>query len=97
MANKLNNKQQLIVNLMTATLDKASKEAISAMLKRSNSVRVAKIANFEVSGTKLSALFSTDEIYAITNAIYWYAEDLMAPSLNGIKDDALLKRLKAKV
>jgi hypothetical protein len=96
MAQELNNKQQLIVNLMTSTLDKASRDSISAMLKRHNSVRVAKIANFAVSGTKLSDLFSTDELYAITNAVYWYAEDLLAPSLNGIQDDKLLKQLKAK-
>jgi hypothetical protein len=96
MAQELNNKQQLIINLMTATLDKASKDAIATMLKRTNAVRVAKIANFAVSGTKLSDLFSTDELYAITNAVYWYAEDLLAPSLNGIQDDKLLKQLKAK-
>jgi len=96
MAQELNKKQQAIVNLMTSTLDKASRDSISAMLKRANSVRVAKIANFAVSGTKLSAIFSTEELYAITNAVYWYAEDLMAPSLNGINDDVLLKLLKGK-
>ena len=96
MAQELNKKQQLIVNLMTSTLDKASKDSISAMLKRANSVRVAKIANFAVSGTKLSAIFTTEELYSITNSVYWYAEDLMAPSLNGINDDNLLKQLRAK-
>ena len=96
MAQELTNKQQLIVNLMTSTLDKASKDSISAMLKRQSSVRVAKIANFNISGTKISDLFSTDELYEITNAVYWYAEDLMAPSLNGVVNDELLKLLKAK-
>ena len=81
---------------MTATLDRASKDAISAMLKRTNAVRVAKIANFAVSGTKLSDIFDTEELYSITNAVYWYAEDLLAPALNGIQDDKLLAQLTAK-
>ena len=96
MANELTNKQQLVINLMTTTLDKVSKEALTLMLKRTNGVRVAKVANFSVSGTKLSDLFSTDELYGITNTVYYYAEDLLAPSLNGVTDDALLKQLKAK-
>jgi len=92
---ELTNKQQLIINLMTSTLDKASKEALTVMLKRTNAVRVAKIANFSVSGVKLSELFNTDELYGITNAVYWYAEDLLSPTLNGIQDDALLAQLQA--
>ena len=92
----LTNKQQLVINLMTAKLDKASKEAIAIMLKRTNSVRVAKIANFSVSNVKLSAIFSTDELYDITNTVYYYAEDLLAPSMNGIVDDKLLAQLQAK-
>ena len=80
---------------MTSTLDKASKEALTVMLKRTNAVRVAKIANFSVSGVKLSELFNTDELYGITNAVYWYAEDLLSPTLNGIQDDALLAQLQA--
>ena len=96
MAQELNPKQQAVVNLMTATLSKASKDAIVAMLKRANSVRVAKIANFEVSGTKLSTIFTTEELYTITNSVYWYAEDLLAPTLNGVQDDKLLKLLQAK-
>ena len=94
MAN-LTNKQQLVINLMCQTLDKASKDSLTSMLKRANSVRVAKIANFAVSGTKLSELFTTDELYGITNAIYWYAEDLLAPTLNGVTDDELLAQLQA--
>ena len=96
MANELTNKQQLVVNVMTETLDKASKEAIATMLKRPNSVRVAKIANFQVSGTSLNKLFTTDDIYGITNAVYFYAEDLLAPTMNGVTNDELLKQLKAK-
>ena len=96
MAQELTNKQQLVVNLMTSTLDKASRDSISAMLKRANSVRVAKIANFAVSDTKLSDIFTTEELYSITNAVYWYAEDLLAPTLNGVQNDELLKLLKAK-
>jgi hypothetical protein len=92
----LTNKQQLVVNLMTSALDKASKDSIALMLKRTNSVRVAKVANFAVSGTKLSDLFTTDELYGITNTVYHYAEDLLTPTLNGIEDPALLKLLKAK-
>ena len=92
----MTNKQQLIVNVMTETLDKAAKESIATMLKRPNSVRVAKIANFQVSGTPLNKLFTTDEIYGITNAVYFYAEDLLAPTLNGVTNDELLKQLKAK-
>ena len=92
---ELNQKQQLIVNLMTAKLDKASKDSIATMLKRPNSVRVAKVANFAVSKTKLSELFSTEELYDIVNTIYWYAEDLLAPTMNGIQDDELLAKLKA--
>ena len=93
---ELTNKQQLVINLMTSTLDKASKESIATMLKRPNSVRVAKIANFAVSGTKLSDIFSSDELYGVTNAVYYYAEDLLSPSLNGVNDDELLKLLTAK-
>ena len=92
----ISNKQQLVINRLTATLDKASRDSISAMLKRSNSVRVAKIANFAISGTKLSDIFSDEEIYGITNQVYYYAEDLMAPAMNGIQDDELLKQLKSK-
>tara|TARA_R110001606_G_scaffold352622_1_gene503026 strand:+ start:1173 stop:1460 length:288 start_codon:yes stop_codon:yes gene_type:complete len=95
MAN-LTNKQQLVVNLMTDTLDKASKEALTFMTKRKDSVRVAKIANFSVSKTKLSDLFTTDELYGITNSVYYYAEDLLSPTLNGVEDLALLASLKAK-
>ena len=89
------NKIQLIVNVMTATLDKASKDALALMLKRPNSVRVAKIANFAVSGKRLNQLFSTEELYEITNAVYHYAEELLAPTLNGIQDDELLAQLEA--
>ena len=92
---ELTPKQQLIVNKMTATLDKASKEALTVMLKRPNAVRVAKIANFAVSGTKLSELFSNDELYGICNSVYYYAEDLLSPSLNGVVDDELLAQLQA--
>jgi hypothetical protein len=95
MAQEISNKQQLVINLMTATLDKASKEALTSMIKRANSVRVAKIANFKVSGVALNELFNTEEIYGITNAVYWYAEDLLAPTLNGVKDDELLAQLQA--
>lgn len=93
---ELTPKQQLIVNKMTSTLDKVSKEALATMLKRPNSVRVAKIANFSVSGTQLNTIFSTEEIYGITNAIYFYAEDLLAPAMNGVEDADLLKQLTAK-
>ena len=96
MANELTNKQQLVVNLLTSTLDKASKEAIATMLKRPNSVRVAKIANFSVSKVPPNKLFTTDDIYGITNAVYFYAEDLLAPTMNGVTNDELLKQLKAK-
>jgi len=92
---ELTNKQQLVINLMTATLDRASKESIATMLKRTNAVRVAKIANFSVSNVKLSELFNTDELYGITNAVYWYAEDLLAPTLNGVNNDELLAKLQA--
>jgi hypothetical protein len=65
------------------------------MLKRPNSVRVAKIANFTVSGTMLKDVFTTQELYDITNAVYFHAEDLLAPSSNDIQNDALLAQLKA--
>jgi len=92
---ELTPKQQLVVNKMTATLDKASKDALTTMLKRPNAVRVAKIANFAISGTSLNKLFTTEEIYGITNAVYFYAEDLLAPSMNNIVDDELLAQLQA--
>ena len=92
---ELTNKQQLVINTMTSTLDKASKDALTTMLKRPNAVRVAKIANFAVSGVQLNKLFSTEEIYGITNAVYFYAEDLLAPSMNSVQDDALLAELQA--
>lgn len=94
MKNELNNKQQLVVNKLTTTLDKASREALLTMLKRPNAVRVAKLANFKISGVALNELFDTDEIYGITNAVYWYAEDLLAPAMNGIQDDKLLAQLR---
>jgi len=91
----MNNKQQLIFDLMADKLNKASKESLLAMLKRPNSVRVAKIANFSVSGVKLSEIFSNEELYELTNNIYYLAEDLLSPTLNGVEDKELLAKLQA--
>jgi hypothetical protein len=85
----------LVVSVMTAKLDSASKDSLKLMLARPNAVRVAKVANFSISGVKLNELFDTEELYEIVNSIYHYAEDLLSPIANGIEDANLLAQLQA--
>lgn len=92
----LTNKQQLISERLINLLSKASNEALANMLKRTPKQRTYKMANYHISNVKLSELFSNEELYAIIDVVYDYAEDKLSPTGDGIVDDALLKQLKAK-
>jgi hypothetical protein len=84
-----------VVAVMTKILDGASKDSIKSMLSRPNPVRVAKVADFSISGTKLSQLFLAKDLYEIVNKVYRHAEDILSPIANGIEDATLLAQLQA--
>lgn len=95
MAKDLSTKVQLVLPTFTSVLAKAKPEALQLMLKRPNSVRVARIAGFAISGVTLSELLTTDELYELTNQVYFYVEDRLSGSIEGVKDDELLAKLRA--
>lgn len=69
------------------------KQMCEKLLLRYNSVRLAKVANFEVSGTKLSDIFDNDSLYTITNKVYGEFRRATEVSVDSIQDDELLAQL----
>lgn len=71
-------------------------KTLGALLNRPQSVRVGKVASFTVSGVKLSDIFSTDDIYYITNKAYNQFKRYAEVDVVGITDDDLLQVLQGK-
>lgn len=69
------------------------KQMCEKLLLRHNSVRLAKVANFEVSGTKLSDIFENDDLYTITNKVYGEFRRATEVSIDSVQDDQLLSQL----
>lgn len=66
------------------------------LLSRKSAVRVAKVANFRISGTPVNIILADDEsIYHCTNRIYGLIRDWTEVSIEEIKDDALLAQLQS--
>lgn len=69
-------------------------KAIQAILKRPNAVRVGKIASFQISGVPVNQLFSTEDIYTITNRVYNQFNRVIEPDVSGVTNDTLLAQLR---
>ena len=101
---------QAIVEVYTTTVDKFISDskmprlkAYEALMARSNKSRVAKIADFQLKDSKgkvvgkVSDLYSTEDIYSITNMVYYRFKEHLTPQAEGaIVADDILAIIKAK-
>ena len=68
----------------------------TALIKRPQNVRVAKVANFQISGVAVKDLFESEDIYYITNKAYNSFKQQLEVDINGVQNDELLKALQGK-
>lgn len=71
------------------------KRTVGALLKRKQAVRVGKMASFQISGTPVSELLNTEEIYYATNKAYSQFNRQQEVDIEGVQNDELLQALKA--
>jgi len=101
---KLNKEQkiQLVADTYVSIIEtycKSNKINIRQMceklLNRPNAVRVAKLANFSISGTTVASIFNSDEdLYTITNKAYGLIRSKTEVDINSVDDPELLKQLQ---
>ena len=96
-------KVELIAQAYTKVIEdycKANRINIRTMaeklLLRKSAVRVAKLANFKVSGVPINEiLVDNEDLYHCTNKVYGAIRDWTEVSIDAIVDDELLAKLQS--
>lgn len=96
-------KIELIAQTYTRTIEdycKANRINIRTMaeklLTRKSAVRVAKLANFKVSGVPINEILTdSEDLYHCTNKVYGTIRDWTEVSVDSIIDDELLAKLQS--